>query len=64
MQDANKKPEGNATKASPMTTSRAVGSMTRSWRFPLKSMRGERIEESAVAETGLVGDSPSTLFAR
>ena len=39
-----------------MATSEVVGSVARLWRFPVKSMRGERLQEVAVTERGVLGD--------
>ena len=33
-----------------------VGSVARLWRFPVKSMRGERIEAAVLSGRGLMGD--------
>src|SRR5581483_5764525 len=34
----------------------AYGTIAELWRYPVKSMGGERVEESEVTEAGLVGD--------
>lgn len=34
----------------------ATGTITELWRYPVKSMQGERVTESEVTEGGLVGD--------
>ncbi len=39
-----------------------VGSVTGLWRFPVKSMRGERLDEAHVTEQGLVGDRAYALI--
>ena len=39
-----------------MSTSEVVGSVARLWRFPVKSMGGERLQEVAVTERGVLGD--------
>src|SRR4028118_49934 len=44
-----------------MTTNRAVGAVAGLWRFPVKSMRGERLEQTELTEHGLVGDRASAL---
>jgi uncharacterized protein YcbX len=45
-----------------MATIAHVGSVTGLWRFPVKSMRGERLEEAHVTERGLVGDRAYALM--
>lgn len=40
------------------------GSVTRVWRFPVKSMLGERLEEVVVTAEGLVGDRAYALIDR
>ena len=40
---------------------RKVGSVTGLWRFPVKSMRGERLEEAEVTAAGFVGDRAYAL---
>ena len=45
-----------------MPTERIVGSVVRLWRFPVKSMRGERIEHSEFTDRGLVGDRAYALI--
>ena len=45
-----------------MATSHVVGSVTALWRFPLKSMRGERLEQAEFTERGLVGDRAYALI--
>jgi uncharacterized protein YcbX len=37
-------------------TSGMVGAVAELWRFPVKSMRGERLEQAELTEHGLVGD--------
>ena len=39
-----------------MATSEVVGSVAELWRFPVKSMRGERLEQVELTERGFVGD--------
>ena len=38
-----------------------VGSIARLWRFPVKSMRGERLEQAELTERGIVGDRAYAL---
>ena len=45
-----------------MATSHVVGSVTALWRFPVKSMRGERLEQAEFTERGLVGDRAYALI--
>ena len=45
-----------------MATSGIVGTVAGLWRFPVKSMRGERLEEAHVTEQGLVGDRAYALI--
>jgi len=45
-----------------MVTNGQVGSVTGLWRFPVKSMRGERLDEAHVTERGLVGDRVYALI--
>lgn len=45
-----------------MTTSDVVGSVTNLWRFPVKSMRGERLQEVVVTELGVLGDRAYALI--
>ena len=45
-----------------MATIAQVGSVTGLWRFPVKSMRGERLDEAHVTEQGLVGDRAYALL--
>lgn len=40
---------------------RRVGIVSALWRYPIKSMRGERLSESVVSESGLVGDRAYAL---
>lgn len=44
-----------------MTTRRVVGSVAGLWRFPVKSMRGERLDEVECTARGLVGDRAYAL---
>jgi uncharacterized protein YcbX len=39
-----------------MAADQVVGSVSRLWRFPVKSMKGERVEQAEVTDRGLVGD--------
>jgi uncharacterized protein YcbX len=45
-----------------MTTNGVVGAVAGLWRFPVKSMRGERLEQAELAESGLVGDRAYALI--
>ncbi len=45
-----------------MATNTIVGSVDRLWMFPVKSMRGERIEQGEFADRGLVGDRAYALI--
>lgn len=45
-----------------MPTAQAVGSVTELWRFPVKSMKGERVEQAEVTERGVVGDRAYALI--
>jgi uncharacterized protein YcbX len=45
-----------------MTNLPTVGSISGIWRFPIKSMKGERITEGDVSERGLVGDRAFALI--
>lgn len=45
-----------------MATSEAVGSVATLWRFPVKSMKGERLEEAEFTERGLLGDPAYALI--
>ena len=45
-----------------MTTSTVVGSVAGIWRFPVKSMKGERIAQGEFTEKGLVGDRAYALI--
>ncbi len=44
-----------------MATNTIVGSVARLWTFPVKSMRGERIEQGEFTDRGLVGDRAYAL---
>ncbi len=44
-----------------MATNTTVGNVARLWMFPVKSMRGERIEQGEFTERGLVGDRAYAL---
>ncbi len=43
-------------------TSKIVGSVTGLWRFPVKSMRGERMGEAELTKRGMVGDRAYALI--
>jgi uncharacterized protein len=45
-----------------MATSGVVGSVAGLWRFPVKSMTGERLERAEAAGQGLVGDRAYALI--
>src|SRR5918997_2592619 len=45
-----------------MATSGIVGAVAGLWRFPVKSMRGERLEQTELTEHGLVGDRAYALI--
>jgi uncharacterized protein len=45
-----------------MAVNAQVGSVTGLWRFPVKSMRGERLDAAHVTERGLVGDRAYALI--
>ncbi len=45
-----------------MTESTVVGSVAGIWRFPVKSMKGERLEHGKFTERGLVGDRAHALI--
>ena len=45
-----------------MATNTIVGSVARLWTFPVKSMRGERIEQGEFTDRGLVGDRAYALM--
>jgi uncharacterized protein YcbX len=45
-----------------MTTSEVVGSVAGMWRFPVKSMTGERIEHAEITGNGLLGDRAYALI--
>ncbi len=45
-----------------MATSGIVGAVAGLWRFPVKSMRGERLEQAQLTESGLVGDRAYALI--
>lgn len=45
-----------------MNTCAVVGSVLQLWRFPVKSMRGERLERAEIAPGGLVGDRAWALI--
>ena len=45
-----------------MVTSGAVGSVAGLWRFPVKSMGGERLEQVELTERGLLGDRAYALI--
>ena len=41
-----------------------LGRLAAIWRYPVKSLRGERLTHARVAESGIVGDRSSALFVR
>ncbi len=45
-----------------MAKSNVVGSVAELWRFPIKSMKGERLERAEFTEGGLVGDRAYALI--
>ena len=45
-----------------MNTCAVVGSVLQLWRFPVKSMRGERLERAEITPGGLVGDRAWALI--
>ena len=45
-----------------MTSSKIEGAVAGLWRFPVKSMRGEQLEEAEVTERGVVGDRAYALI--
>lgn len=45
-----------------MTMSNSVGSVASLWRFPVKSMKGETLEQAELTEYGLVGDRAYALI--
>jgi uncharacterized protein YcbX len=47
-----------------MTVGKAVGSVARLWRFPVKSMRGVQLQEMDVTERGVLGDRAYALIDR
>src|SRR5215510_8991182 len=42
--------------------SEIVGTVAELWRFPVKSMRGEQIDDVRITETGLIGDRGYALI--
>jgi uncharacterized protein len=47
-----------------MAASEVVGSVARLWRFPVKSMQGETIQEVEVTERGVLGDRAYALVEK
>jgi len=45
-----------------MTSSKIEGAVAGLWRFPVKSMRGEQLEEAEVTERGVLGDRAYALI--
>ena len=45
-----------------MNTCAVVGSVLQLWRFPVKSMRGERLERAEITPLGIVGDRAWVLI--
>jgi MOSC domain-containing protein len=41
---------------------RIIGSVAELWRFPVKSMRGEKLQEAAITERGMLGDRAYALI--
>ena len=41
---------------------RSVGTVAHLWRFPVKSMLGEKLDEAAITQRGLVGDRGYALI--
>jgi uncharacterized protein len=44
-----------------MARSEMVGLVAELWRFPVKSMKGERLQEAAITERGVLGDRAYAL---
>jgi uncharacterized protein YcbX len=44
-----------------MASGEVVGSVAGLWRFPVKSIMSEQLEEATVTERGVVGKSPPRL---
>lgn len=44
-----------------MTTDQVVGSVSELWRFPVKSMKGERLDQAELTPHGVVGDRAYAL---
>lgn len=44
--------------------SMGIGTLAAIWRYPVKSLRGERLERAAVSGAGIPGDRSSALFVR
>ena len=45
-----------------MAHSEIVGAVAELWRFPVKSMRGEKLQEAAITERGMLGDRAYALI--
>src|SRR5580704_6024073 len=45
-----------------MANGEVVGSVAELWRFPVKSMRGEQLQEAVVTERGVLGDRAYALI--
>jgi uncharacterized protein len=45
-----------------MAQGEAVGSVAELWRFPVKSMRGEKLQQAVVTEQGVLGDRAYALI--
>jgi len=45
-----------------VATAQVVGAVAALWRFPVKSMKGERLEQAELTERGLVGDRSHALI--
>jgi hypothetical protein len=51
----------SAAREEPMAKGDIIGSVAGLWRFPVKSMRGERLEQVEITPRGLVGDRAYAL---
>ena len=45
-----------------MTSSNTLGTLTELWRFPVKSMQGERLQQLTLQTRGVVGDRAYALI--
>ena len=48
--------DGHVWRQADMNSSEVVGTIDALWRFPVKSMQGERLDEAIVGEAGIIGD--------